>query len=144
MSPTQIDLAPLEALHAAATPGKRRVFDRNGKSEVRTADCLDALIATYTYAPNAKSDAAIHNDFPALAAELNALRARIRELEPENKALIDHQSRITEVVNAAKREGAAEWLEQEYASAFDHARREIIYDREFMLMEARRLRRGGE
>ena len=77
--PNPIDLGPLLALHAAATPGHRKAVDHKGTWRVRTDDSIYALVSTHEWGVNALSDVALHNTFPALAAELQALRARVAE-----------------------------------------------------------------
>lgn len=95
----QVDLDALDALHAAATPGKLRgigqYLSHEGNTRIEyTVEHLDELgqetyfsyYGPYQAIPFARSEdaewhAALHNAYPAIAAELRALRARVAELE---------------------------------------------------------------
>ena len=113
---------------------------------------------------NAHCITELHNAAPSLLDELDALRARVAELEAERESLaktcswcgcspvleacaddcvVKQTAHETLVARDArmKREGAAEWLEQEISkSDCEYYERSI----EGMREEAARLREGGE
>ena len=102
--PEPIDLAPMLALHAAATPGHRKAVDHNGTWKVRTDDSINALVSTHEWGVNALADVALHNAFPALAAELRTLRES-RELltEAGQRHLANYQTAEAERTALAER-----------------------------------------
>lgn len=110
---SQVDLDALEKRHAAATPGPYTADLR--ERTVRSPD--DTLIVDYSMGEVASQDlvciAALHNAFPALVAEVRALRAEngtMRNVvgcakawfaaEPDEDDELDHT--VTDLIEAVK------------------------------------------
>lgn len=90
---SNVDLDRLDALFAAATPGEMTYGIRSDESawfsigNPRTGPHIQGDI--YCDESNLAFLAAIRNNYPALAAELRTLRARVAELEQGN---ISHET----------------------------------------------------
>jgi hypothetical protein len=85
----KVDLDALDALHAAATPGEFSFGVRDdGSAWYSIGLPLSEHIQGDIYCDrhNLKFIAALHNAYPAIAAELRALRARVAELEAANES----------------------------------------------------------
>ena len=76
-----VDLDRLDALFAAATPGERVAVERGGRWHVRTACCINALIAIYDDGANARADAALYSAYQVTRSELRTLRKAADEEE---------------------------------------------------------------
>ena len=124
---SNVDLDRLDALFAAATPGEMTYGIRHDESawfsigNHRTGPHIQGDI--YCDESNLAFLAAIRNNFPALAAELRTLRARVAELEADNDelrvALENHNSGSKQL---------AKWLEESRLEAMD-AKRQAASDR---------------